>query len=91
MKSQYILTFLILIFVSIVYYISNLQNYYFYVSDIDKYLIEDFRIKLFLNNETLVNLTYSNLCFEYKRYCYYNGSHIILVNNDKTIIVPVKS
>lgn len=89
MKSQYILVFLVLILAIFIYYVNNLQNYYFYISDIDKYIAEDFKIKLLLNNKTLVNLTYNKLCLEYKRYCYYNGSHVIVINGDKTTILLV--
>lgn len=91
MKSQYISIFLLLIFTLFIYYISNIRNYYSYISEIDKYLAEDFKIKLVSNNREIVNLTYYNLCLEYKRYCYYNGSHVIVINGNRITTLQIES
>ncbi|MEM4511641.1 MAG: hypothetical protein QXD25_02405 [Nanopusillaceae archaeon] len=91
MKSQYILLFLIMITFFFIYYVNSLENYYFYHSEIDRYIAEDFKIKLNLYNEDLVNNTYYELCLEYNRICYYNTTHIIVEYGDHIIILPIET
>lgn len=91
MKSQYILIFIILIFSLFFQYLYNLRKNYIYVSDIDSYLAEDFRVKIrVFDNKDIINVTYFKLCLEYERYCYYNTTHIIVYSNNKQIILPVE-
>ncbi|MEM1687770.1 MAG: hypothetical protein QXM04_00010 [Nanopusillaceae archaeon] len=91
MRSQYIVIFLMLIFSLFIYYFSNFKNYYFYHSEIDRYIAEDFKIKLNLYNEDLVNNTYYELCLEYNRICYYNTTHIIVEYGNRIIILPIET
>jgi len=81
MRSQFILLYLILILFMTLYFISNLQNNFYYQPNIGKYIAEDFYIKLLLypNYSFTINQTYYNICLEENIICYDNGTNIIVI------------
>jgi len=81
MRSQFILLYLILILFMTLYFISGLQNNFYYQPNIGKYIAEDFYIKLLLypNYSFTINQTYYNICLEENIICYDNGTNIIVI------------
>ncbi len=89
MRSQFILIFTLLLLLGLLYFVYNVEAIPSYKYNLDKYFIEDFKVKLLLYNKTIVNSTYYELCKEYGVICYYNGTHIIYKKGYKTIVVKV--
>ena len=89
MKSQFILLYLILILIMTLYYLSLLQNNFYYQPDIGKYIAEDFYVKLLLypQNASIINQTYYNICLQENMICYYNGTNIIVITNSSEYIL----
>ncbi|BFI73321.1 hypothetical protein YN1_3080 [Nanoarchaeota archaeon] len=89
MRSQFILLYLVLIVFITIYYLSLLQNNFYYQPNIAKYIAEDFYVKLLLypNYSFLINQTYYNLCLQENIICYYNGTNIIVITNSSEYIL----
>jgi hypothetical protein len=89
MRSQFILLYLILILFITFYYLSSLQNNFYYQPDIGKYIAEDFYVKLLLypQNSSIINQTYYNICLQENMLCYYNGTNIIVITNSSKYIL----
>ena len=89
MKSQFILLYLVLILFITFYYLSLLQNNFYYQPNIGKYIAEDFYIKLLLypQNSSIINQTYYNICLQENMLCYYNGTNIIVITNSSEYIL----
>jgi len=89
MRSQFILLYLILILFMTLYFISSLQNNFYYQPNIGKYIAEDFYIKLLLypNYSFIINQTYYNICLEENIICYDNGTNIIVITQNSEYIL----
>lgn len=87
MKNQYLAIFsisILTISLLTINYISTLKFYY--PVNIPKYLAEDFRMKLLID-ENLTNITYYNFCLEMNFTCYSNSTHIIFITDTKKYII----
>jgi len=89
MKSQFILLYLVLILFITLFFISNLQNNFYYQPNIGKYIAEDFYVKLLLypNYSSIINQTYYNICLEENMICYDNGTNIIVITQNSEYIL----
>jgi len=89
MRSQFILLYLILILFMTLYFISSLQNNFYYQPNIGKYISEDFYVKLLLypNYSFTINQTYYNICSEENIICYDNGTNIIVITQNSEYIL----
>jgi len=89
MRSQFILLYLILILFMTLYFISNLQNDFYYQSNIGKYIAQDFYVKLLLypNYSSIINQTYYNICMWGNIICYDNGTNIIVITQNSEYIL----
>ncbi|MFP3283912.1 MAG: hypothetical protein RXO65_00445 [Candidatus Nanopusillus acidilobi] len=89
MKSQFILLYLVLILFITLFFISNLQNNFYYQPNIGKYIAEDFYVKLLLypNYSSTINQTYYNICLKENMICYDNGTNIIVITQNSEYIL----
>ncbi|MFZ8856017.1 MAG: hypothetical protein ACO2OX_02360 [Candidatus Nanopusillus sp.] len=89
MRSQFILLYLILILFMTLYFISNLQNDFYYQQNIGKYIAQDFYVKLLLypNYSSIINQTYYNICILENIICYDNGTNIIVITQNSEYIL----
>jgi len=89
MRSQFILLYLVLILFITLYFISNLQNNFYYQPNIGKYIAEDFYVKLLIysNYSSTINQTYYNICLEENITCYDNGTNIIVITQNSEYIL----
>jgi len=89
MKSQFILLYLILILFMTLYFVSNLQNDFYYQPNIGKYIAQDFYVKLLLypNYSSIINETYYNICMWENIICYDNGTNIIVITQNSEYIL----
>jgi len=89
MRSQFILLYLILILFMTLYFISNLQNDFYYQPNIGKYIAQDFYVKLLLypNYSSIINQTYYNICILENIICYDNGTNIIVITQNSEYIL----
>jgi len=89
MRSQFVLIFILIIFLGLIVFLNSFKDIPNYPYDLSKYILEDFRVKLLLYDLVIVNQTYYNLCQEYGFVCYYNGTHIIYSDNFRTMYIPI--
>jgi len=89
MRSQFILLYLILILFITLFFISGLQNNFYYQPNIGKYIAEDFYVKLLLypNYSSTINQTYYNICLKENMICYDNGTNIIVITQNSEYIL----
>ncbi len=89
MRSQFILLYLILILFMTLYFVSNLQNDFYYQPNIGKYIAQDFYVKLLLypNYSSIINQTYYNICMWKNIVCYDNGTNIIVITQNSEYIL----
>jgi len=71
------------------YFISNLQNDFYYQPNIGKYIAQDFYVKLLLypNYSSIINQTYYNICILENIICYDNGTNIIVITQNSEYIL----
>jgi hypothetical protein len=89
MRSQFILLYLVLILFITLFFISNLQNNFYYQPNIGKYIAEDFYVKLLLypNYSSTINQTYYNICLKENMICYDNVTNIIVITQNSEYIL----
>ena len=89
MRSQFILLYLVLILFITLFFISGLQNNFYYQPSIGKYIAEDFYVKLLLypNYSSTINQTYYNICLKENMICYDNGTNIIVITQNSEYIL----